>query len=76
MLERFFEREPGLRPYEWDDFEHTSFADPRLEAWRQRILTEIGPLVAPTAPQNWAVANDRVTRIIAALQKDKNASNQ
>lgn len=74
MLERFFERAPGLAPYEWDDFESCPFADPRLEKWRARILREIGPHVAPMiSSEDEAIANDRADRIIAALKKDEDA---
>ncbi|WP_425230456.1 hypothetical protein [Sphingomonas sp.] len=74
MLERFFERTPGLAPHEWDDFESRNFADARLEKWRQRILREIGPHVAPMiSSEDEAIANDRATRIIAALKRDEDA---
>ncbi|WP_151955215.1 hypothetical protein [Sphingomonas sp. EC-HK361] len=74
MLERFFGRAPGLAPYEWDDFENHTFADARLENWRQRILREVGPHVAPTiSSEDAAIANDRATQIIVALKKDEDA---
>lgn len=74
MLERFFERAPGLLPYEWDDFESCKLADPRLEKWRQRILREIGPHVAPMmTAEDESIANEQVTLIIAALKKDEDA---
>jgi hypothetical protein len=77
MLERFFERAPGLAPYEWDDFEGFRFSDLRLEKWRQKILREIGPLVAPMrSSEDEAVVYDRATRIIEALKKDEDAQNR
>ena len=73
MLERFIERAPGLAPYEWDDFENGSFEEPRLESWRQRILREIGHLVAPMPPGCEQLVNDRVHRIILALKRNEDA---
>jgi hypothetical protein len=73
MLERFFDLVPGLGPNEWDDFEHERFSDPRLEAWRQRILVEIGHLVAPMAPENEVIVSERVDQIIGALKRNEDA---
>jgi hypothetical protein len=76
MLERFFERAPGLGPHEWDDFETQPLANPRLEVWRQRILREIGHLVAPMQIGSEAIVADRVGRILSALKRIEDAPNQ
>jgi hypothetical protein len=77
MLERFF----GLTPVEshtagreWDDFENERFDNPSLEAWRQRVLREVGHLVAPSRDAYFDnIADDRIGRIIASLRKDEDA---
>jgi hypothetical protein len=77
MLERFFELAlPAQHTtgWEWDDFEHEPFSDPALEAWRQRVLREVGHLVAPTETEyDRKIAHDRILGIIASLRKDENA---
>jgi len=77
MLERFFEIAPPaqhITGWEWDDFEHEPFSDPALEAWRQRVLREVGHLVAPTETEyDRKIAHDRILGIIASLRKDENA---
>ena len=77
MIERFF----GLAPagehatgWEWDDFENERFRDVSLEAWRQRVLREVGHLVAPSRDAySDKIADDRISRIIVSLREDEDA---
>ena len=46
MLERFSGRgEQNCEPYEYHDFISVRQSDPTLEQYRQRILTEVDPLL-------------------------------
>ena len=77
MLERFFDLAPAedhSTGWEWDDFENCRFKEADLEAWRQRILREIGHLVAPSRDAySDKIADDRIARILASLRSNENA---
>lgn len=77
MLEEFFglaRARAHATGWEWDDFENERFDDASLEAWRQRVLREVGSLVAPSRDAYFEkIADDRIARIIANLRKDEDA---
>jgi hypothetical protein len=77
MLERFFDLVPPgdhATGWEWDDLENCPFDQPELERWRQRVLAEVGPLVAPSrGPEEDKLADERIAIIINELRQDKDA---
>jgi hypothetical protein len=67
MLDRFIGDAPGCGDHEWDDFTSTS-AETELEPFRQRLLTEIDPLIG--CHDQREQVRSRVAGIISELRAD------
>ena len=67
MLDRFARNAPDCGAWEWDDFTSVR-AEPHLEPFRQRLLTEVDPLLGQQ--DQHPVIRARLNRIISELRTD------
>ena len=67
MLDRFAGNASDCGDWEWDDFTSVG-ADSELEPYRQRLLSEVDPLLSQS--ENASLLKARLDQIITELRAD------